>query len=1057
MLFLSISSLAQENLLQQFQSKENHQYWKNRKPFEGYWQQDVFYKIEANIDETADRIDGSETLYYTNNSPDTLPYVYFHLYQQAFVKGGYVENLNLNNSFHQKFGKYEMEGKGCVMHFIKQNGVELKTINDYSVVKVILEEPILPGATISFDISFSTWWDNGGQRRRFKTFDSYGSKHYDGVHWYPRICVYDRKLGWDTYQHLGKEFYGDYGVYDVNLTFSSNFILDATGELQNRNEVLPVDLRKRLDINNFTSKKWDSPPSVIIPYNKDERKTWHYTAINVHDFAFTADPNYRIGEYLWNGIRVVALVQEPHAAGWYNAAQYTSLVIATYSKDFGMYAWPKIIVADARDGMEYPMLTLDGGYDPSYRGLIAHEVGHQWFFGMVGSNETYRALLDEGFTQFIQCWAQTKLDGPFDLKPRYRSKWYAHFKDPIEIRYLSNYYAYLNDAIRDVDEPINQISDGFNGALNHGGGYRQVYYKTATMLWNLQYVLGDSLFTNAMKHYFNQWKFCHPYVEDFRESIIQYTKVDLNWFFDQWIETNKKLDYSIQSVRRKHGNYQIKLKRLERMESPIDVTITYKNGEQSRFHIPNNWFVKDIDTSKITLLPKWYGWDKIQPTYTFKVQTTQKINNVQLDDSYRLADINLLNNNSHYPTLWRFDSRISNLPDWKHYVIRWRPDIWLNNTDGIKTGLHIEGDYMKYKRQFSLTVWANTGLMKYYLYSIKPTTGNVKDYVNFNFSYTNPLHAKFSRSVMKLQARYLDGLALGYISMETKISSSTSLEYGFKSMFRDAVTSVSDYLIYDGYWNYKEWNNTLRLSLTHAYSFLNGSGTIQMQAVSSSLLSKNNFAWINVETVNRNKLGKLNMNTRFFIQYGSDHLPLESALYLAGANPESMMEDKYIRSRAFLPISFGDYTAKTNHFQYGGGLNLRGYNGYTAVNLKGEDLNAYPIYYGSSGVSFSEEIYLGGLVNFKPKLTRNSFSFNPYLFADAGMMLYKDVSNAQQISAPRADVGIGFLLTIKRFWYLDDVDPVTIRFDLPYWLNRPPFEEHEYVKMRWLFSVKQSF
>jgi aminopeptidase N len=675
---------------------------------------------------------------------------------------------------------------------------------------------------------------------------------------------------------------------------------------------------------------------------------------------------------------------------------------------------------------------------------------------MVGNNETYRALLDEGFTQFIQCWAQLKIDGPYDIQPRYRSKLYALFKDRTETRYSENYYAYINDALRGVDDPINQISDGFNGALNHGGGYRHVYYKTATMLWNLQYVLGDSLFTHAMKHYFNQWKFCHPYVEDFRNSIIQYTKVDLNWFFDQWLETNKKLDYGIGCVKRKKDQYQIKLKRIERMESPLDITVTFKKGEQQLYHIPNNWYVKDVDTLIVKVLPKWYGWDKIQPTYTFNIPAAQKIKNIQIDDTYRLGDVNLLNNSMRCPTKWRFDSRISNIPDWKHYVLKWRPDIWLNDVDGIKAGLHFNGNYMNYKHQFSATVWYNSGIANYYLNDIKPATYNITP-VNFNLSYSNPLPRSFATSTLNIKARYLDGLLGGYFGFETPINKNNKLEYGIKKMYRSTETYNSDYLMNGDLWNYNAWNNTLRLTFTHNYSYVRGSGVIKLNAVSATILSKQQFSWINFEVINRNRPGKLDFNTRFFVQYGSDNIPAESQLYIAGANPETMMDDKFVRSRAFFPRDWTTYGSVTNHFQYGGGLNLRGYAGYTAINQQGDDLIAYPIYAGSSGASVNGELYLHRIVNFKPKLTRNTFSLKPYLFADAGTMLYKDINKKEKIAAPRMDAGAGVLFVIKRFWYLDDVDDLTIRFDVPVFLNRPPFDEGEFVKMRWLLTVRQSF
>ena len=138
-------------------------------------------------------------------------------------------------------------------------------------------------------------------------FNSYGSKHYNGCHWYPRIACYDRKFGWTTDQHLGREFYGDFGTYDVTLDFASNYIVEATGYLLNRDEVLPPDLREKLDIKNFADKPWGEKPSVIIPYEEGKRKQWRFYAENVHDFAFTADPNYRIGEAEWNGIKAYSI------------------------------------------------------------------------------------------------------------------------------------------------------------------------------------------------------------------------------------------------------------------------------------------------------------------------------------------------------------------------------------------------------------------------------------------------------------------------------------------------------------------------------------------------------------------------------------------------------------------------------------------------------------------------------------------------------------------------------------------------------------------------------
>ncbi|MGB4930432.1 MAG: M1 family metallopeptidase, partial [Chitinophagales bacterium] len=596
-----------------YRSEQNPYYWKNKKPFDGYWQQDVHYQIKAAIDEKTDIIDGKVILTYYNNSPDDLPFVYFHLYQEAFQPNSYVSELNQANAVDPTYGKYEAQGLGTevsTVKIIQRNG---KTVNetsemiqDISVLRINLSQAIKPGESITFEIPFKTYFDSGSLRRRMKKFQSGDFMHYDGVHWYPRICVYDRKFGWDTDQHLGKEFYGDYGTFEVELTFASNYIVDATGYLENEQDMMPKSLREKLDIKNFAGKPWEEKASVVIPFVEGEKKTWKYYAINVHDFAFTADPNYRIGEAMavvdGQTVRVVALAQEGHAGFWQNAADYTKQIIETFSNDFSPYIWPKIIVADARDGMEYPMLTLDGGYDPAYRDLLIHEVGHMWYFGMVGNNETYRASLDEGFTQFLTAWGYQKIDGKYRVDFPEENKYKAKYQDADEIMMSEVYLAYLADAARNADMPLNTHSDMFNSALAHGGGYRHVYFKTATMLYNLQYVLGDELFLAAMKNYTTEWKLCHPYFEDFRNSIINYTNVDLNWFFDQWLETTKNIDYGIKQVNKAGTTnidgqtlqiYDITFNRKGQMQMPIDFIVILENGDTLKYYIPNTWFNKN--------------------------------------------------------------------------------------------------------------------------------------------------------------------------------------------------------------------------------------------------------------------------------------------------------------------------------------------------------------------------------------------------------------------------------------------------------------------------------
>ncbi|MBC8172309.1 MAG: M1 family peptidase, partial [Chitinophagales bacterium] len=631
-------------------------------------------------------------------------------------------------------GRYEAQGFGTEINAIsvkKINGfpteISVELMQDNTILKVLLQEAILPNGSITFQITFKTYFDDADMRRRMKMFNSFGNKHYDGVHWYPRMCVYDRKFGWETDQHLGKEFYGDYGTYEVQLTFPHHYIVDATGTLMNPEDVMPASLREKLDIKNFEDKEWDSEPSVIIEKIAGEKKTWKYFAMNVHDFAFTADPTYRIGESaaMVNGrlVHCVALVQEPHAAGWQNASDYTKKIIETLSGDFGEYIYPKIIVADARDGMEYPMLTLDGGFDPYYRDLLIHEVGHQWFFAMVGNNETYRASLDEGFTQFLTAWCYNRIDGDVRIVYPEESKYKKKYRDPEDIHFTEVYYGYLSDAIRHNDKQLNTHSDDFNSATGHGGGYRHVYYKTATMLYNLQYVLGDELFLAAMKNYVHEWRICHPYFEDFRNSIINYTHVDLNWFFDQWLETTKTIDYAVADVKPQskpeaERSYTITFKRKGEMQMPLDFSVVLDNGETLFYHIPNTWFEKKSDASTeilnqtgitdplkqypVTVLPKWTGWGSLNETYTATITVNVEIKNVIIDPSNRLADINKLDNRWKCPIAFEYDSRLASYPDWNHYELKWRPNIRLNTIDIAKVGAAFNGNYMNNKHVFEL-------------------------------------------------------------------------------------------------------------------------------------------------------------------------------------------------------------------------------------------------------------------------------------------------------------------------------------------------------------------
>ncbi|MCB9246323.1 MAG: M1 family metallopeptidase [Flavobacteriales bacterium] len=1030
-LFLSIYSFGQSLAsLSDFQGRQNKLYWKNRMPHAGYWQQDVHYRMKVFIDDKEESVAGTENLTYWNNSPDTLFEVFFHLYQNAFTPGSYLHNSRTTEKISTRFGVHEAKGLGTAINGlrVKQGKAftEAKFEIDNSIMRVTLDQPIPPNSGIEFEIQFATYWDKGDKgnlRRRMKSFRHGGEGdssflHLDGVHWYPRICVYDRKFGWTTDQHLGKEFYGDYGIYDVELNFPTEYIVEATGLLVNAKEAMPAELRTRVDISNYKTARdvYTNP----IPAD-GTRRIWKYHAENVHDFAFTADPTYRIGSVTWNGIECIALAQEEHAHRWQNTAQFVADVVRIYSNDIGMYTYPKMVAADARDGMEYPMITLNSGNWPGHQYVIAHEVGHNWFFGMVGNNETYRASMDEGFTQFLTSWSLRAIQ---NVKDR-----------PNSIDDRTVYLGYMAHAMGENTARLNIHSDYFNSAERHGGGYGQVYYKTATMLYNLQYVLGDDLFLKAMQHYFDTWKICHPYWEDFRNSIIQYTKCDLNWFFDAWIESTETIDYKLVSVQHVGSDvYSITFRR-KGMAMPIDFTVTDKRGNRFDYHIPNNYFVKKTDAE---VLPRWTGWGIVNPEYTTNVIIPEGIKDIQIDPSGRLADVYRLDNQKKTPIEMNFDDLKQWPANFRSYQLGWRPDLWYNAVDGFKAGLHFNGTYFGTKHNFRATAWYNTGVS---LHDIPDSTVEGRDPISYDLRYSNTLKGRVEWSVA---SRMLDGYDLHQLAFSSPWNSDR-----ISVAFKFSQRRNSDYLLNREFVN-SGYDNWMEARYVHPYKYFRGRGNIEFGASASTLFSDYNYAQLYLNVLNNTSVKALDFRTRtHFIWMDGAEIAPESRLLLAGANTRDLMDNKYTRSRGWVPEDWTGFGSTTNIFHYGGGLNLRGYSGYQATNYEGTD--TFFIYSGTRGASVNAELSAGRWLRSKTRKLNRYAQFDPYLFGDLGILGDPD----NRYSGLRADAGFGASVSIQTGRF-NMAKPLILRIDVPLFLNRVPTNE-DYLAFRYLLGLNMAF
>ncbi len=1039
-----------------YRSAKNPYYWKNRPPIPGYWQQDVNYKIDARLLVPKRTILGRERLIYYNNSPDTLRFVFFHLYQNAYKKGSYLDKLRRS---HGDYGiarlKKSQEGGIQIERLEDRSQKPLHFSVDNTIMRVNLNEPLAPGDSTIFNIQFATKFST--LRHRMKYNPSHGFDQFTATQWYPKICVYDRRFGWTTDQHLGHEFYGDFGTFDVQITLPQEFIVGATGYLLNRKEVLPPDLMKKLRIENFKNKPFGQKPSVIIPHVEGKTKTWHYHTVNVHDFAWTADPSYRIGEVtLKNGVKVYALAREWKASKWQDAARFAADVIRIYSRDIGPFGYHKMIVADADDGMEYPMITMDGGVSPSYYGLFAHEEGHNWFYGMIGNNETYRALLDEGFTQFLTSWSMERLLG---RAQDHKVKKFP-YKGTSWDRYR-NFRAYLQTARRGYDAPITTHSDWFENSVGYNS-YRLVYFKTFTMLYNLQYVLGDDLFLKALQTYFARWKFCHPYVHDFRDVVIQVAHRDLNWFFDEWLDNAWSLDYAIQRIRnvKKGEGYeaQITLRRKGQMIMPIDLQVTLADGSRKLCHIPVDAWSKACQNG--TVLPKWYGMGTLNPTYVARISTRQKVISAQIDPSGRLGDWYRLDNRSGFLPKLKLSKPFTEVePPLDAYLIRPKPVIWFNNVDGLRLGAGFHGSYLE-----SYSVLGDHTLDFSTWVSLKFP----KIPIGYQFSLKEPLRKIGKSAYFQLESSVNSGLTYHAVSFSQAWNRYTGL---FRSSRLFLKLDVFNFYNQRYLWNPYFWRGRktgrFRIEFERVRKFLHAQNRWSVSFTSTYVdsyfepIAQNQVnapAQGLVRKVPGHEFGKIILTLNPFFEFGhglglhlrgilgygfGGILPTQSQFYLSAASPVDWIRNPFFSGRGTLPPTW----EKEGQVRPAGGGNLRG---YQSLLVKGETVLFPEVSHltGNRLLAANAELRFPCLLKkvFPRFLQWRRFPLqvDRYVFADAGLAgLAAKITDWDFNHSILEDAGLGIGIHVNKW---------ALHVDFPVWLSHPQGGENAF-QFRWVMSA----
>jgi len=594
------------------------------RPGPRYWQQRVRYRIDAELDPRTAVLQGQEEVTYYNNSPDTLRGMVFHLYQNLFSEG--VERTR----------RVPVTG-GMRVERVAVGGVEAAAVTvgrgpetgasyriDGTLMDLRLPRPLAPGDSVVVAIGWSFEVPPRGAPRTGRIEHSL----YNVAQWYPQVAVYDDLRGWNRQPYLGNgEFYLEYGDFDVALTLPEGWLVGATGELQNPEEVLPAGVRYRLGL----ASQRDTVIHVVDendlgPGNATERApggqlTWRFVARGVRDFAWgTSD------RYLWDATR--AIVPDPERPGatkvvlvhafyrpqvrtWREAARYARHALTFHAERWGTYQYPQLTALEGPiGGMEYPMVVFVAGFNDalSLYSTMNHEVAHQWYPMTVGNNETQFAWQDEGLATYIEELATA------DFFPEQRA-----FALPLT--------QYLQIAGTDYETPIMRPADLYPAYASFGIA---AYFKPAVLLRALGGIIGEEKVHEALREYTRRWQFKHPHAIDFFNTVESVAGRDLDWFWTPWWYGTGVFDQGIANVRveQTSGGEAVTITVEDRGTAPLPtfVVVTLANGEVRRATVP---------------IESWLTGARSQ---TVTVSVPGRVTRVELDPEQVFPDVNRRDN-----------------------------------------------------------------------------------------------------------------------------------------------------------------------------------------------------------------------------------------------------------------------------------------------------------------------------------------------------------------------------------------------------------------------------
>ncbi len=599
------------------------------------WQQAIEYYMEVDMDVKTNRLQGVQKVKYINNSPDDLNQVFYHLYFNAFQPGSMMDVRSRTIQDPDRrvgtriFNLKEDEIGYQKIKSLKQNGKPLKYEVVGTVLEVKLNEPIKAGQSANFDMEFEAQVPI--QIRRTGRDNAEGVR-YSMAQWYPKMAEYDYQ-GWHADEYIGREFYGVWGNYELKLSIDKDYVVGGTGYLQN-----PLEI----------GHGYEDAGQKVNQKIKDGKLTWHFKAPNVHDFMWAADPEYVHDKLTMKNGMVLNFFHKKgqNEENWKALIPLTEMSFEYANEHFGQYPYQQFSVIQGGDGgMEYPMSTLITGARGSLLGVTVHESMHDWYHGVLGSNEALHPWMDEGFTTY----ATSRIIAHINRVTKGESE------PEVTLENLGNnsgQRGYLGLAKSGNEEPLSTHSDHYN--LNGAYGASS-YQKGATWMSQMGYVMGEEARDKALLAYFDEWKFKHPNPNDLLRSFEKVSGLELDWYNEYFVYTTKQIDYGVKEVAGEGDKTKITLERVNLMPMPMDVVVTYKDGTKEVHYMALRMMrgEKPAETNDKRIVHPDWGW--VSPTYEFSLdRPISDIVSVEIDPSGRMADVDRENNK------WQAESIIRN-------------------------------------------------------------------------------------------------------------------------------------------------------------------------------------------------------------------------------------------------------------------------------------------------------------------------------------------------------------------------------------------------------------